>query len=350
MPADQSGSESGVPPSGGPSDPELPPRADAPLSNSHGSSEPAQAVTELDTARDLTRRTRVRVSEAIAKLRSARRDAITAAGTPGNADAVAVRVDAEACLAEVRTALLDAEAYEAEMQAALPIEPTPEPTGRLIMPNISQINLSAPQGLLSDQVIAPNALPLPRSGQCKHGVTPPEMCDICSKWLTKEELGDVLYPQVQSFFELLNSGVFAAVFHDVDHAVRFGSHDSGADSQYEPTVDRGMLSRAMDKYNDVIGTVRAQQKATASALAALQTQYLTDTGAAASRANAVDAQLSQLERRSLALHKTVGLMDHKIAPVLLAHQKSEADTARLAIAARNAARAAPAHSAFARHC
>ena len=134
--------------------------------------------------------------------------------------------------------------------------------------------------------------------------------------------------------------MFAAMFHDVDHTVRFGSHDSGANSQYEPTVDRGMLSRALNKYNDVIGSVRAQQKTTASALAALQTQYLTDTGAAASRANAVDAQLSQLERRSLARHKTVGLMDHNIAPVLLAHQKSEADTARFAIAARNAARAA----------
>jgi len=33
-------------------------------------------------------------------------------------------------------------------------------------------------------------------------------------------------------------------------------------------------------------------------------------------------------------------MDHKMAPVLLAHQKSEADTARLATAARNAGRAA----------
>ena len=118
--------------------------ADAPLSNSHGSSEPAQAVTKLDTARDMTRRTRVRVSEAVAKLRSAHRDAIMAAGTPGTADAVAVRVNAEACLAEVRNALLDAEAYEAEIQAALPIEPTPEPTGRLVMPNISQINFSAP--------------------------------------------------------------------------------------------------------------------------------------------------------------------------------------------------------------
>ena len=85
-----------------------------------------------------------RVSEAVAKLRSAHRDAITAAGTPGTADAVAVRVNAEWCLAEVRNALLDAEAYEAEIQAALPIEPTPEPTGRLVMPNISQINFSAP--------------------------------------------------------------------------------------------------------------------------------------------------------------------------------------------------------------
>jgi len=101
-----------------------------------------------------------------------------------------------------------------------------------------------------------------------------------------------------------------------------------------------MLNRALEKYNDVIGSLRVQQKTTDSALAALQTQYRTDTGAAASRANAVDAQLSQLERRSLALHKTVGLMDHKMAPVLLAHLKSEADTARLATAARNAARAA----------
>lgn len=95
MPADQSGSVFEVPPSGEPSGPELPPMADAPPSNSHSSSEPAQAATELDTARDPTRKTRVRVSEAVAKLRSARRDAITAAGTPGNADAVAV----EACLA-----------------------------------------------------------------------------------------------------------------------------------------------------------------------------------------------------------------------------------------------------------
>ena len=111
--------------------------------------------------------------------------------------------------------------------------------------------------MLSDQVVAPNALPLPRSGQCKHGVTPPEMCDICSKWLTKEELGDVLYPQVQSSFEFLNSGVFVAVFHDVDYGLRFGTHDSSADSQSEPTVDRGMLSGALERYNEVIGAVTA---------------------------------------------------------------------------------------------
>ena len=122
---------------------------------------------------------------------------------------------------------MNAEAYEAEVRAALPIEPTLEPTGRLIMPNISQINLSAPQGLLSDQIVAPNAMPLPQSGQCKHGVTPPKICDICSKWLTKE-LGDVLYPRVQAFFRFMNSGVFAAVFHNTKHVLRFGTHESGA--------------------------------------------------------------------------------------------------------------------------
>jgi len=164
-----------------------------------------------------------------------------------------VRENAQAHLAELKTALLDAEAYEAEVRAALPIEPT----GRLIMPNISQINLSAPQGLLSNQAVTPNATPLPRSGQCKHGVTPPEMCDICSKWLTKEELGDELYPQVQSFFGIINSGVFAAVFHNTEHVLRFGTHESGADSQYEPTVDRGMLTRALEKYDVVIGTLES---------------------------------------------------------------------------------------------
>ena len=138
--------------------------ADAPLSIQHGSSEQAPAVTELDMIRDLIRQTRVRVSEAKAKLGSARRNAITAAGKSSHSDAVAVRVNTQAYLADVRTALLDAAAYEAELRAALPIEPNPEPTGRFIMSNISQINLSAPQGFLSNQLVAPNATPLPRSG------------------------------------------------------------------------------------------------------------------------------------------------------------------------------------------
>ena len=114
------------------------------------------------------------------------------------------------------------------------------------------------------------------------------MCDICSKWL-----GDVLYPQVQSFFWFINFGIFAAMFHDVDHGLRFGTHDSNADSQYEPTVDHGMLSRALEKYDAAMGSLRAQQRVTASTLAPLQAQYLTDTRAAASRSNAVDAQVRE---------------------------------------------------------
>ena len=45
--------------------------ADAPLSIRHGSSEQAPAITELDLVRGLIRQTRVRVSEAKAKLGSA---------------------------------------------------------------------------------------------------------------------------------------------------------------------------------------------------------------------------------------------------------------------------------------
>ena len=93
------------------------------------------------------------------------------------------------------------------------------------------------------------------------------MCDICFKWLIKEELGDELYPQVQYAFRFINSGVFVAVFHDTEHMLHFGTHESGAHSQHEPTVDRGMLTRALEKYNVVIGTLRVRQNETASALA-----------------------------------------------------------------------------------
>jgi len=193
-----------------------------------------------------------RVLKAGLEFEPARRTAIAAAGERRHADAVAVRENAHAHLADFKTALRDAEAYEAELRAALPIEPTPEPTGRLIMPNISQINLWAPQDSLSNQAVAPNATPLTRSRQCKHGVRPPEMCDICSKWLTKEELDDALYSQGQSFFRFINSGLFAAVFHDAEHVLCFKTHESGADSQYEHTVDRGMLTTALEKYDVVI--------------------------------------------------------------------------------------------------
>ena len=57
MPADQSGSASEVPPSGGPSGPELPSIADAPPNIRHNSSELAPVVTELDMAVELSRTT-----------------------------------------------------------------------------------------------------------------------------------------------------------------------------------------------------------------------------------------------------------------------------------------------------
>ena len=65
-------------------------------------------------ASELSRTTRDRVAKAELAFGAARRAATAVAANAELADAVAVRENAQAHLAELKTALLEAEAYEAE--------------------------------------------------------------------------------------------------------------------------------------------------------------------------------------------------------------------------------------------
>lgn len=125
------------------------------------------------------------------------------------------------------------------------------------------------------------------------------------------------------------------MYQNPARTIVFGTFD-GESTFVEPFVTQAYLEKTISAWKDLTCCLRAQQNETMSSLAQLQSQQCTDTGVATSRTNALEAHVARLDRKAEALRKEVGIVDHKIGPVLLAHQKAEAEAARVAAAARTA--------------
>ena len=117
-----------------------------------------------------------------------------------------------AIVEELKLALDEAHSLEAGARAAISREDLRSPEGGPFA--TSPLTLATPRALPASRT----ALPLPRSGQCEHGVMPTEMCSICfpDSMRARRDLGDAICDGLIALHHAVDAINCVVAYHDAE--------------------------------------------------------------------------------------------------------------------------------------